>query len=81
MVKTRLEKQLFRIVALLFILLYPIGLFAQDPEELPGIDDGIDPPPAPIDDFIYPMLLLGVIFSFFIFSKMSKKSINKYFNM
>lgn len=71
--RTKIEKQLIKIVALLLILLYSSGLYSQEDDGL--FDrDGVDPPPAPIDDFIYPMFIIAVLFSFFVFYRMKKDS-------
>jgi hypothetical protein len=57
MIKT-LEKQLL-VLLMLFFIAIPNLAVAQDP-----LDDGPDPPPAPIDDHINLMMIVMFIFLF-----------------
>jgi hypothetical protein len=49
----------------LFLFISPI-IFAQDPTP---VDPGVDPGIAPINDFIIPMLVLGITLGFVLFKK------------
>ena len=94
MVRTKLEKQLLKIIALLILFPYSFTFGAEGPDPPPDPwDDGPDPPPAPwgdgpdpppaasIDDFIYPMIIIGVILSFYLFSRITKVNSSKNLKM
>jgi hypothetical protein len=54
---------------ILFLILTGSGVFAQDPSS-PGEDPGLEA--APINNFIIPMLLLGIVLGYRLLSKVSK---------
>lgn len=51
------------VMVLFFIVSSPLKTFAQD------WDDGPDPPPAPIDDYIYPAIVIALIAVLYFFYK------------
>ena len=57
-------KTTIKTLVLLFLLFSNTMIFAQAP-----FDPGQDPGAAPINDFILPMLLLGIALGFFLFKK------------
>ena len=57
-------KTTIKTLVLLFLLFSNTMIFAQEPFD-PGQDHGA----APINDFILPMLLLGIALGFFLFKK------------
>jgi hypothetical protein len=64
----RLESNFLKAcLALFFITASPLKSYAQD------WDDGPDPPPAPIDDYIYPMIFVAIITVLFFFYKKKNK--------
>lgn len=56
------------ILAILFICITFVNGFAQDPLG-PGNDPGAEPP-APINDWLIPMAIVGVVLIFYFFKKM-----------
>lgn len=61
-------KNYFRQIILLFLIVSPVVSFAQ------GFDDGPEPPPAPIGDYIFLLMAAGVIVVFFLFYQKEKKN-------
>lgn len=60
-----------RQIILFFLVLSPIVSFADD------FDDGPEPPPAPIGDYIFLLMGAGVIIVFFLFYQREKKNLKK----
>lgn len=67
----RFKLNLFRkSLLILFFLTNSYQIFAQD-----EWDDGPDPPPAaPIDDYIYPMMIVALVTVFYLFYVKEYKS-------
>ena len=53
-------------IVLTFLLFSSSLIFAEDPNPL---DPGTDPGIAPINDYIVPMIVLGIVLSFFLLKK------------
>jgi len=51
-------------IVLTFLLFSSSIIFANDP-----LDPGVDPGIAPINDYIVPMIVLGIVLSFFLLKK------------
>jgi len=51
-------------IVLTFLLFSNSLVFAEDP-----LDPGTDPGIAPINDYIIPMIVLGIVLSFFLLKK------------
>ena len=51
-------------IVLTFLLFSSSLVFAEDP-----LDPGTDPGIAPINDYIIPMIVLGIVLSFFLLKK------------
>ncbi len=58
-------KTTIKTLVILFLLFSTTLIFAQDPFD-PGQDPGAV---APINDYIIPMMVLGIALSFFLFKK------------
>jgi pilus assembly protein TadC len=58
----------FRQIILFFLILSPVVSFADD------FDDGPEPPPAPIGDYIFLLMGVGVVIVFFLFYQREKKN-------
>jgi len=50
-----------------FLLFSSSLIFAQDPNN--PLDPGVDPGVSPINDYIVPMIVLGIVLSFFLLKK------------
>jgi hypothetical protein len=50
-----------------FLLFSCSVIFAQDPNN--PLDPGTDPGVSPINDYIVPMIVLGIVLSFFLLKK------------
>jgi hypothetical protein len=64
-------KTTLRSILLAFLLFSSTLIFADDTNPF---DPGVDPGIAPINDCIFPMILLGILLGFFLFNN-SKKEI------
>jgi hypothetical protein len=53
-------------IVLTFLLFSSSLIFAEDPNP---VDPGVDPGIAPINDYIVPMIVLGIVLSFFLLKK------------
>lgn len=60
-----------KIASLLFLLFLSTATFAQNPSEAP---DDEDVPPAPINDYVVPMLLAGVVLGYTFIKGKAKKA-------
>ena len=60
-----------KIASLLFLLFLSTAAFAQAPSEAPGDEDG---PQAPINDYVVPMLLAGIILGYSFIKGKAKKA-------
>lgn len=60
-----------KIASLLFLLFLSTATFAQNPSEAP---DDEDIPQAPINDYIVPMLLAGVVLGYTFIKGKAKKA-------
>jgi len=54
-------------IVLTFLLFSSSIIFAQDPNN--PLDPGADPGVSPINDYIVPMIVLGIVLSFFLLKK------------
>lgn len=54
-------------ILLTFLLFSCSVIFAQDPNN--PLDPGADPGVSPINDYIVPMIVLGIVLSFFLLKK------------
>lgn len=60
-----------KIASLLFLLFLSTAAFAQNPSEAPDDEDG---PQAPLNDYVVPMLLAGVILGYSFIKGKTKKA-------
>jgi hypothetical protein len=67
------SKMKLQIYTLLFCML-SLVVNAQDPG-FPGGDDDPGTPAAPIDDWIVPMFIIGIILLFYYFKEYKKKEV------
>ena len=54
-------------IVISFLLFSSSVFFAQDPNN--PLDPGTDPGVSPINDYIVPMIVLGIVLSFFLLKK------------
>lgn len=59
-------KTTIKSIVLMFLLFSNSLIFAEDPNPL---DPGSDPGVSPINDYIIPMIVLGIVLSFFFLKK------------
>ena len=57
-------KTTIKSIVLTFLLFSSSFVFAEDP-----LDPGTDPGVSPINDYIVPMIVLGIVLSFFLLKK------------
>jgi hypothetical protein len=59
-------KTTIKSIVLMFLLFSNSLIFADDPNPL---DPGVDPGVSPINDYIIPMIVLGIVLSFIFLKK------------
>jgi hypothetical protein len=58
------------LLAIALTLLFQLTSFAQ----VPGEFEGTDPPAAPIDDYVWFLMIIGIVFSFYKFKEISRQN-------
>ena len=68
-------KKLLKISILVFILMSNLVIYAQPGGDTGGGGlEGNDPPPAPIDTFVWAIAIIGTFFVFSIYKQQNKKA-------
>jgi hypothetical protein len=68
-----MKKNLLKIYITCFFILSNVMMFSQGDEDDNGDLEGNDPPPVPINNKMFMLLIVGVVYSYFVFKNTKKK--------